>query len=325
MLHAVAFLTVAQDTTSSPAQVLRSTWEELARIRSARFAAVWTIRGRLPTGTMVTTRVDYVFVGEGTRFKVALEQHPPPGVTGAVWQVVYDGSRHSALERRAGLLLTRQQPPEGDMRLLPNPLLLPLEWLSKRSDACPGCYLQLTDLYQEQRLEALCKNAQWEDRDRPDMTIRIPGTGLVLDGESFDFLIQYDKRKRWPLRIVRAGHIRRMITETKLMYQEGGGSPPVAWRGIHRSFDATGRLMADWSYELRDVEINPQIAASEFQLDTNAVRTVWDDDRRLFLQTSSGYTGPGPRDLRRTALIVLVAVNVGLLAVVAWLLRCRRS
>jgi hypothetical protein len=203
--------------------------------------------------------------------------------------VAYNGERFQFLDLRSGTLSYRLSDDVRSTAALPNPLFLPVEYLSKEDDDCSLCRLRLTDMK--------ANNERWNTRSQGLREKRqYDGTGVVTDLEMPGGVVQKRPFKirlkmkgdgeedLWPAQIEKVdpeGHILESIVFSNPMDKR---FLPLPRDILITTFDDKGNLALRLEYSVRVLEINHLLDKEVFRISFDEAETVWDSDGRRFVK-----------------------------------------
>lgn len=123
--------------------------EKLERLRQ-RYAAIKSVH--IMAEARITLYGDnfrvgtgsYEYFAEGDRYKIECRTSKNLGFLPDV-EVAYDGKRFYHLNHGSGILTYKNQDISTTIGALPNPLFMPVSFLSREDDSCRFCALRMTD------------------------------------------------------------------------------------------------------------------------------------------------------------------------------------
>src|SRR6266567_8813613 len=115
-----------------------------SKLRSIHFiahAAIWVV----PHDDQVRGTGEFEFWAAADRYRVRCVTSRQLGLASDL-EIAFDGDRWQMFEHEHGLLALKKGDNPMMVLALPNPLFLPLDFLSLQTDTCPICAVRLTDL-----------------------------------------------------------------------------------------------------------------------------------------------------------------------------------
>lgn len=243
-----------------------------------------TIYGVNGTGT-------FEYWAEGNRYKIKSHTDKHLGLKTDV-DVAYDGNRFHYFDRGSGILSFRKQDEIRSQVALPNPLFLPIDYLSNDDDDCSLCALRLPDLK--------AKNGRWENRARDlevkskrqdkntgDTISEVEMPGGKIDKRPFKLRVRTTGPAEENVRPVQ---IERIASDGKVMLSLTFGDFIQNSLVQHPrrisidAFDEEGDLALKIEFTVRTLEINQPIDNNIFTINFDEAEGVWDSDGKRFLK-----------------------------------------
>jgi hypothetical protein len=206
--------------------------------------------------------------------------------------VAYDGKRFHYFDRGSGILSYRKQDEITSQAALPNPLFLPVDYLSNDDDDCPLCALRLLDLKSQ--------NVRWDNRAR-DLEVKSKRqdtkTGEIIsdvempggksDKRSFKLRVRMSgpaEENVRPIQIERIASDGKVILSLTFDDFMQNSLVPHPRRISINAFDNEGNLALKLEYTVRTLEINQPIDRSTFTINFDEAEGVWDSDEKRFVK-----------------------------------------
>ncbi|HEV7798214.1 MAG TPA: hypothetical protein VGO73_08670 [Pyrinomonadaceae bacterium] len=204
--------------------------------------------------------------------------------------VAYNGERFQFLDLRSGTLSYRSSDDFRSIAALPNPLFLPVEYLSKEDDDCGLCRLRLSELKSE--------NERWASRARAlELKVRqYDSNGVITDLEMPGGTIQKHlfkirlrmkgkaEENTWPSEIDKIdqdGHVLASVVFNNFM---DNSMLPVPRDTSITVFDDKGNLALRLEYTVKLLEINQRLQNDVFNISFDDAESVWDSDGKKFVK-----------------------------------------
>ncbi len=217
----------------------------------------------------------FEYWAEGDRYRLKCTTDPRLGLAQDL-EYSFDGAEFRMLGRASGVISRQRGDVAALPTALPNPLFLPVAFLSDESDACDACVLSLEQAREERRWDArLGSLADRTSGRQPTATMRLP---LMKEGLPSTFRVVTNG-----YRLERIEHVRpdgRPVTSTALRYAASEDALP-RWISLV-AFAQDGRTPeARVEYVITTLEANRPIPPAVFRID-DAALPVWDSDAKGF-------------------------------------------
>ncbi|MCA1564319.1 MAG: hypothetical protein LC803_01420 [Acidobacteria bacterium] len=266
--------------------------EKYSALRSVHLAAdvKMTVYGkdfRAGSGT-------YEYWAEGDRYRIKSRTDKHLGLK-TDFDVAYDGKRYYLLDARLKVLSYQQKDVTRTFTALPNPLFLPVDYLSNDDDDCALCALRLPDFkIKDARSSERVKSLAVKSERRDDATGGIVSEVEMPGGKT-------NKRAfRLILRTLEAneGHVRplqinRVGTNDKILNSLSFANFTPTVLGVFprtmsiKAFDDEGNLAVQAEFIVRTLELNEPIENSIFTIGFGEAEAVWDSDGKIFVKEKS--------------------------------------
>lgn len=209
--------------------------------------------------------------------------------------IAYDGKRYYYLDVRLKTLSYQQKDVPRTFTAIPNPLFLPVDYLSNDDDECALCALRLTDFKAEDaRAANRVKSLVTKSEQRDDATggviseVEMPGskTGKRAFRLNVRTLEASEGHVR-PLLINRVGADEKVLSS--LLF---ANFTPSVLGDFPRTmsakvFDDKGNLAMQAEFTVRTLELNQPIKPGIFTIGFDEAETVWDSDSKVFVKEKS--------------------------------------
>jgi hypothetical protein len=195
---------------------------------------------------------------DGERYRIICSTDPSLGLMGDV-EYAYDGSTFRSLQREIDTLTISANDSAQVPTAVPNPFFLPVGYLSRDDDTCPGCALRLRDLKNDPKVRS---------------TRLVNGVLLTLNAT--------DRVIEW----LRPDETR----SSSVSWDQPVGAPGFPRRIVLRDFAGDGHLWTSTEIVIRVLEINANIAPNIFEIPAEAASRVWDESEEEARRPS-----PSPR------------------------------
>jgi hypothetical protein len=291
-----------------------------SKLRSIHFiahAAIWVV----PHDDQVRGTGEFEFWAVADRYRVRCVTSRQLELASDL-EVAFDGDRRQMFEHEHGLLTVKRGDNPTMPLALPNPLFLPLDFLSPDTDTCRLCAVRLTDLqdprfWSRRTQTAHLVNSSTSDAKNPEYTYTLDG-GVLLGGQlSYRADLGMVQGAVVPLRMTRfySDGSRREVSASNFEVpsrrtasaspstrptgrsQDGDSSPPIAEREIDSreseigpipsrvvmmGYDTTGKNVSNVTYMIGVIDVNCNPDASIFTIDASQAKAVWDGDAHVF-------------------------------------------
>jgi hypothetical protein len=263
--------------------------EKYSAVRSVHLAAdvKMTIYGndfRTGSGT-------YEYWAEGDRYRIKSRTDKHLGLK-TDFDVAYDGKRYYLLDIRLNVLSYQQKDVSRTFTSLPNPLFLPVDFLSHDDDDCALCTLRLIDFKTEdarssQRVKSLVKKSERRDDSTGGIISDLEMSGGKSDKRAFRLSVrtlEATEGQVRPLQINRVGDNEKVLTSLSF----ANFTPSVLGdfpRNISiKAFDDEGNLAVQAEFIVKTLELNEPIEPGIFTIGFGEAEAVWDSDGKIFVK-----------------------------------------
>lgn len=243
----------------------------------------------------------YEYWAEGDRYKIKSRTDKHLGLKSDS-DAAYDGKRYYFFDPKLKLLSYQQKDIPKTFAALPNPLFLPVDYLSDNDDDCLLCAPRLSDFKTENvrvssRLKSLSVKSERRDDNTGELVRDIEMPGGKTGGQAIHLalrMLEVNEERVRPL------HIKRVMPDGKLISslsfadftQNALGDFP---RTITvRAFDEKGELALQAEFIVRTIEVNEPMANNVFAISFDEAETVWDSDGKTFVKEKAAV--PRPRN-----------------------------
>jgi len=233
----------------------------------------------------------YEYWAEGDLYKMKCHTDRNLGFLTDV-DVSYDGKQFYFFDRASGILSYQQQDVTKTTGALPNPLFMPIDFLSIDDDDCHFCALRMSDLKSP--------SARWEDRasrievksQGRDATAGYPVTNLEMPGgikgkQAFKFGVRMADTGNGEVRITRIDRVGldgKLLTSTTFDHFAASGLGEFPRTISLEGFDADSNRIARMTYTIKTLDVNQPIEKSFFAIGFDEAEGVWDSDGRRFVK-----------------------------------------
>jgi hypothetical protein len=263
--------------------------QRLARLRSIHMQA--SARIEIYGDNPKSGTGSYEYWAAGKLYKIRCHTDPELGFAPDI-DMAYDGKRFYFLDRGSAMLSYRQLDEAKSPVALPNPLFLPLDFLSDDDDDCLFCALRLPDLASQSerwrlRQEGLAVKSTGKNTINGLTETELEMPGGVLDKRAFKLRVRMleglDGTAR-PLRIDRVGADGKLLTS--LTFDDFAESGLANWpRSMTvEGFDESSNLMMRLSYSVKLLDVDQRIEPGTFAIGLDEAEGVWDSDEKRFLK-----------------------------------------
>lgn len=242
-----------------------------------------------PEGTEALGKGSFEYWAQADRYRMDCRTPPRLGLAPDV-DVAFDGQLLQLLLREMNTLSIRSGDARQQPVALPNPLFLPLDFVSPRGPDCDGCALRLTDLQTLELWDERVRQARPEVLAAPGQggrrSLSIPG-GMV-DGEPTRYRLSVEGGGR----AARLRRIDRLDAAGRLLATvEMDGFRTVRGAAIDFPHEIRVKVLAPGSeesameleYHVETLEVNVALPDEVFTLEPGEGVRVWDSDAHRFL------------------------------------------
>lgn len=275
--------------------------EKYSAVRSVHLAAdvKITIYGkdfRTGSGT-------YEYWAEGDRYRIKSRTDKHLGLKSDS-DAAYDGKRYYFLDTRLKVLSYQQKDVPRTFTALPNPLFLPIDYLSNDDDDCALCALRLTDFKTEDarsshRVKSLAKKSEQRDDTTGGIVSELEMPGGKTERRAFRLSVRTLEANEGhvrPLQINRVGANDKVLSSlsfTNFTPSVLGDFPRTMSVKV---FDHEGNLAMQAEFIVRTLELNEPIENSIFTIGFDEAEAVLDSDGKIFVKEKSINPPRGARN-----------------------------
>jgi hypothetical protein len=298
-----AYLITENQNKAKSIEKLEGLRQKYATARSVHIAA--TARITLYGENFRTGTGSYEYWAEGDRYRTKCHTDSHLGFLPDV-DVAYDGKQMYYLNHASRTLSYQQHDISKTIGALPNPLFMPVDFLSIEDDDCPMCALRMADFKSY--------SARWEKR-ASDSNVKSQtkdeGTGygftdLEMPGGSkgkraFQIHVRTADTVEGnfrPIRLDRVGLDGKLMTSMtfdNFLPSALGEFPRTINLDV---FDLDSNLVVRMAYTVKTLEINEPIEKSIFVIGFDEADEVWDSDGSRFVKQRQPIGRIGNRDPR---------------------------
>lgn len=233
----------------------------------------------------------YEYWAEGDRYKIKCQSDKHLEFLPDV-DIAYDGSQFYRLDRASRILSYQQQDVSKTIGALPNPLFLPVNFLSIEDDDCRFCGLRMTDFKSH--------SARWYDRaarlevrsQRKEPNSIYNLTDLEMPGGT-----KAKRAVRMQLRIAETGDGRVRTTRIDEVSPDGRVLTSLTFDNFFATalgefprtislevFDERSNILVRMIYSVKTLELDQPIEKNVFAISFEEAETVWDSDGRRLVK-----------------------------------------
>lgn len=202
----------------------------------------------------------------------------------------YNGERFHFFDQRAGTLSYGSTDDFRSHAALPNPLFLPVDYLSNDDDDCRLCKLRLSDTKSDKgrwstRAPALEVKAKRHDGSSVVTDVEMPGG--KMKGRPFKLRIRMegpDEENAKPLQIDRVGPEGQVLVTISFNNFMENKSLPLPRDIVITVFNDKGGLALQLEYAVKLLELNKRLDNETFIISFDDAEAVWDSDGRRFVK-----------------------------------------
>jgi len=233
----------------------------------------------------------YEYWAEGNLYKMKCLADPNLGFLTDV-DVSYDGKRFYFFDHASGILSFQQQDVSKTTGALPNPLFMPVDFLSTDDDDCPFCALRMTDFKSlsarwEDRASRIELNSQGRDETKGYALTDFEMPGGTKAKRAFKFRVREAETGDGGVRTTRIdrdgldGKLLTSMTFDNFMPTALGEFPRTI---SSEGFDENSNLIFRMVYTVNKLEINQRTEERVFAIDYDEAERVWDSDARKLVK-----------------------------------------
>ncbi|HEV2800089.1 MAG TPA: hypothetical protein VGW12_06320 [Pyrinomonadaceae bacterium] len=233
----------------------------------------------------------YEFWAENDRYRIRSRTDKHIGLK-TDFDVAYDGKRFYLLDPKQKVLSYQQKDVPRNTVALPNPLFLPVDYLSNNDDDCILCALRLSDFKTENarssnRVKSLTVKSERRDSRLGGVVRELEMPGGKTNKQAFRLAVrtlETSEDQARPLQIDRIaldGKALGSISFSDFMPSALGDFP----RNISiKAFDDNGALALQAEFTIKTLEINEAVGGNIFTINFDEADTVWDSDEKRFVK-----------------------------------------
>jgi hypothetical protein len=269
----------------SVAQVpIRELMTRYSKIQTVHVVSKASVARELEDGRKVSGVLSFEYWADRQgRYRVRCFSDPVLGLLHD-HDIAYDGSDWQLLNIAESMLVFQRGDTAQMPAACPNPLFLPLEFLNPDSDSCPGCSLKLTDLRAGSRQDLVFSKTL---SSAPAGSVRLEGGVVGGKPRTYDVTFTRVDGALVPTSIKQLdseGRVQLEIDahETRVFPAVGPIPIQITAHGSDAVDGATTTMVGSWKID--ELEINRPIDPSIFTLNQEFVRSIWDNDVKVFLK-----------------------------------------
>ncbi|HLL69890.1 MAG TPA: hypothetical protein VK363_00570 [Pyrinomonadaceae bacterium] len=244
----------------------------------------------------------FEYWAEGERYKIKSRTDKHLGLKSDS-DAAYDGKRYYFLDPKLKVLSYQQKDVPKTFAALPNPLFLPVDYLSDEDDDCVLCAPRLSDFKTENvrvsnRIKSLLVKSEQRDQNTGELVRDIEMPGGKTNNQAIHLalrMLEVNEERVRPL------HIKRITPDGKVISslsfadftRNALGDFPRAI--TVRAFDEKGDLALLAEFIVRTLEVNEPLASNTFTISFDEAESVWDSDGRTFVK-EKGAASPRPKN-----------------------------
>ena len=275
---------------------LRASYQALESVHLVASAEIFI--GSDPTGTSAAGMGEFEYWAEEDRYRIACRTPPRLGLAPNV-QVAFNGALFQLLLEEMATLSIQAADARQLPVALPNPLFLPLDFVSPDDSECDGCALRMTDL---KALELWDRRVSAARVDRPAgsnnagwRSLRMPGG--VVEGEPYQYRLFLED----PGPQARLRRIERLSDSDEVLltielddYRLAQGAPFRFPHKINVKLHApdSDDLAMELTYTIQTLEVDRPLAEEVFTLEVSEDIKIWDSDTRRFVEPDPASLKP---------------------------------
>jgi hypothetical protein len=273
-----------------PARAQETDFEALrtryARIRSIHLVAQahpWVAfeEGR-PTAS---GKIYFEYWADGDRYRLKCHSDRGLGLMGDM-EIAFDGTDWQMLDVPGSTLHISKQESRQMPVACPNPLFMPLDFLSPDGDDCKACGTRLSDLADVTRWTSFNREARKMTKTAGHATYEI--TGQLSGGARKSYLVEFTRASGASvvsslMRLHPGGRkdVELLVEDFRTPDPAVG---PLPVRMTVKAFDEKGRMIMSGPWRIDTLEVNRPIEEGVFTIDWKGINLIWDIDARMFVK-----------------------------------------
>ncbi len=284
-----AIFAVTDQTGTKAVEKLERIRQGYASAKSVHIAAVAKIT--LYGSNFRVGNGSYEYWAEGDRYRIKCHSDPQLGFLKDV-DIAYDGKRFYYFDRSSSLLSYQHRDIPQTMGALPNPLFLPVDFLSAEDDSCPFCALKMSDFRStntrwSDRASRSAVKSQTKDKVTGRELIDLEMPGGIKAKRPFKILLRMAEAEDGKVHLVlinQVGLDQKLLTSMSFdhfMPTQLGEFPRTI---ISEGFDENSNLLFRMEYTVNILEVNSAVDETVFAVDFAEAERVWDSDARKFVK-----------------------------------------
>jgi hypothetical protein len=233
----------------------------------------------------------YEFWAQGDRYRVRSRTDKQLGLK-TDFDVAYDGARFYMLDHSLGVLSYRRKDEPRSVTALPNPLFLPVDFLSGDDDDCPLCALRLPDLKAEDprwgsRSAALAVRSRGRDAATGAAVTEVEMPGGRFKGRPFKMRVRMTEQGdggALPTQIDRVADDGKLMVSITLGDFAASGLGQFPRSIVVKAYGDDGNIALQAELTVKVLEVNAPIEPGVFAISFDEAEAVWDSDGKKFVK-----------------------------------------
>ncbi|MCP4654276.1 MAG: hypothetical protein GY856_02535 [bacterium] len=247
-------------------------------------------------GGLIAGTGSYEYWSRGEKYRIHSSSERKLGLVND-FELLFDGDSFYFLDRNLALLSYQTGDGASHPTSLPNPLLLPFDFLDIASPVCADCRLRLRDIGNEDHWEKRTRGAQLEAHTSSSAMIRIPRSNTSPpSGHGFVIHLSDWEGQRLPGKIDRIDRDGRAIYSIGFHSYASGNSissprvmvPEVVVLTVYDTTDQerekSDEIAAQTTIMVKAIQVNQPIEDSVFEMDLSRAERIWDGDTETFVR-----------------------------------------
>lgn len=243
----------------------------------------------------------YEYWAEGDRYKIKSRTDKHLGLKSDS-DAAYDGKRYYFFDARQRVLSYQQKDVPQTFAAIPNPLFLPVDYLSDDDDECLLCAPRLSDFKPDNaRASNRIKSLSVKSERRDDITgevvrdIEMPGGKINNQAVNVAVrMLEVNEERLRPLHIKRVAPDGKVISSLSFADFTRNALGDFPRTITVKAFDEKGELALQAEFTVRTIEVNQPIANNTFAISFDEAEVVWDSDGKTFVKERTA--APRPRN-----------------------------
>jgi hypothetical protein len=265
---------------------------EYAKIKSVEMES--TVAIELVNGENIIKgngKIRYIAQGNKYKYKVSVSENLEKAGLMRNLDIAYDGNRYFMLDHQARVLSFQTQ---EDLKLsvaLPNPFLLPLDFMSKDDDSCINCKLRLIDVRNPTTWVSRSNSIREILSDVNEIGVHklIAADGGTIQGIPFDYRIRFLGESVSSMKINSLSRNKkdgRMLTDTIFSGYKNyeGYNVQFPYTIEVASYSEEGFFQLKAKFTIDRLVLDDDFKPQAFTISYDEAEKVWDSDAKVLVK-----------------------------------------